>query len=1067
LPFSLYFGPFQPFLEDKLLEEIRAFRSQDPLSPLTILVPNFLLVGHLRERLAASGDRFFNLDIHTLRHYLEDLTAGSLLRNDKTILPDVLGPWALKEITKKLFKKGSMFEGLEETPGFHRALRSTLGELNEGLFTPDRLKAIAAQTTKSRPRLSRKLLELSRATSAYEAWKAHGRLLDREDLGREALAVPVQETVWIYGLYDATALQRKVLSHLAGANGRWFVPYEDQPSFDYAKPFVDWLQTLGSVAGRGTWKAEGATALGRLQSRLFQGPDASDPGFPDPGKGGFDGSNLKVLLCPGEARESREIGRVVLGEIEKAGSPLSAGAVVLRETAPYRRVLSAALAAQGLPVGRDLPGPLLETEEGKTLLLMLDCFLSDFPRDKVLNFLASSLLVPEGLGVPEDEWNFSAWERISLDAQVVEGRDEWMDRLQTWINTHQERPNPEGDENPEDETLVAAQLRQVVRRLIDEAVKFDQAPGWAMKSECLDRSLGQILRDTKNRDEIRGILAFLGQLGETFPRDVEAEDFRSVLASTLEQRKAPRAEAVPGGLNLVDLMQARGVTYDVTVLPGLVERSVPRLVRQDPLLLDEERRFLNGLGAPKGEPSPWIPLKQDGTLEERLLFTLAVRSARKALVLTAPDLDPSQDSPRLPSAYLFEAAEAALGRRVSRLAEEAPSLVRKVGWNDGTRRDLGDCVDRVESVQQAFAAARRGHATEALVLARETPFYFEGCDLLRERQAMSVFTAYDGMVGGAEAKKILQEKFNPAAGAISASRLETYATCPLRYFYQYVLRLPAHREPDQGWALDPSDRGVLMHGVLENTLKRGAAEGWLEPPDIPAARTVLLQEIETTFSRFEKNGVTGAPGLWALEKKRMTGDLDRSLTDLLEDTEWRPLAFETSFGDPQDPESPRVTFAVGKVEVRVQGRVDRVDESRGGRDLRVVDYKTGAFRGPAKDSFKEGRKVQLPLYLWALGALYPDRKARLAFLDFMTRRGGYKRAKFEVERPEDLRQNLATVLDVLLTGVSQGAFPALGLDKACESCDYRRSCGVGMEGRAQKKRGDQALESFNRLGDLP
>jgi len=374
---------------------------------------------------------------------------------------------------------------------------------------------------------------------------------------------------------------------------------------------------------------------------------------------------------------------------------------------------------------------------------------------------------------------------------------------------------------------------------------------------------------------------------------------------------------------------------------------------------------------------PYIPLKQAGALEERLLFTLAVRSAKKALILTAPHLNPSTGSPRTPSLYLFEAAETILGRRLSRLGD-APGLVRAVKVGDWIRKDWSDCGDALELLLTAMDQARKGDPSGALALAKEKPFYFEGCDLLKARNALRVFTAYDGILSKDSAAE-LEKGFSLKRFSLSASRLETFAACPLRYFYKYVLKLSVHPDPERVVLIQASDRGNLMHEILEKTLKRGLSEGWVAHREQAAGFKALEEETARIFRDFENQGVPGAPALWAWEKAQMAQDLRQVLDRVLEDQDWVPLELEVGFGAEKPGGAKEVLFPLpGGTTLRLQGRMDRVDVSRDGKRLRVVDYKSGGSNGVAKDSVKAGTKLQLPFYLWALQNLFPDKKVKEA-----------------------------------------------------------------------------------------
>lgn len=466
----------------------------------------------------------------------------------------------------------------------------------------------------------------------------------------------------------------------------------------------------------------------------------------------------------------------------------------------------------------------------------------------------------------------------------------------------------------------------------------------------------------------------------------------------------------------------------------------------------------------------FIPLKQSGMLEERLLFTLTVRSAKKAILLTAPHLNPSTGSPRTPSIYLFESAEAVLGKRISRLGD-APGLVKAVLVNDWIQPDFTRCADPLETLLTAVALGRRGDLAAALAVVRQKPFYFEGCDLLKFRQAARVFTAYDGMLQGAEAQKRLQQGHSLKDKRLSASRLETFAACPLRYFYKYVLGLTVTPEPEKVLELQASDRGNLMHDILEQTLKQGLKEGWIKARDRGTAQKALGEEMEKAFRRFEREGVPGAPALWAWEKDQMARDLANVVEEVLRDGEWTPIDFEVAFGETKSQHEATKTQSevIFKLKdgstFKLQGRMDRVDVSKDGSRLRVVDSKSGSSTGVAKNSVKAGTKLQLPFYLWALQGLFPEKQAKEAIYDYITRRGGYRKVSFTPETPDQIRDILSQVLSTVDGSVEKGRFPAVGQE--CEHCDYKKLCGTGMKARGKHKKEDVKVKAYFDLEELP
>jgi len=1076
--FSLYLGPYQPFLEDELLQAFREFRKKEPFAPVTILVPNYLLVGHLRRFLAEKEEKLFNLQIHTLRHYLEGFLEEKMVREGWKTLPDVLVPWVLQEIAKPLLAKSPNFAPVLETPGFFHALRSTLGEVREGLFDPAKLTVAGKAYLKAvnTKRLGQKAQEFASVLSTYGTWKKKGKWLDKEDLYEKSLEVQPSSDgpVWIYGFYDASSLQKKTLQHLAGSEkSHWFVPFEEHPAFEYAKPFVEWVAKIGKVVKTDRWKEETKTPLKKLQGSLFKTEVAPAYAEASAGKSShrlspealaqgdndsvYQNSDVKILLCPGEPREAREVARALFEEADQREVYLSDCAVVLRDPVQYRKILPAAFQAQGIPLSKSIPGPLLESPEAKTLLLLVDCFREGFPRESVMDLLSCPNLEPSAFQLRVEEWNPSYWDVLSREARVVEGEKEWQARVLSW-RAHKQKGNREEEEpsSVTEELRSSQAFEKVLASLFKTGAEFERSKDRArLLCDWLDRTCSR----SETLAQVKEVLESFGLLTHFFQLNLKPEDFRSLLKSFLEERAMKARSLDPGGVQVVDLMQARGVPFDVVALPGLVEKSIPRLVRQDPLLLDSERVLLNA----KGEGAE-IALKQAGILEERLLFTLTIRSAKKAILLTAPHLNPSTGSPRTPSIYLFESAEAVLGKRITRLGN-AQGLVKAVLVNDWIQKDLAPCADSLETLLTAIHLGRQGDPTAALAVVKDKPFYFEGRDLLKNRQAARVFTAYDGILKDKEALQALLKNHSLADKRLSASRLETFAACPLRYFYKYVLRLTVTPEPEKVLELQASDRGNLMHDILEQTLRLGLKEGWLKTPDPKAGEKTLEEETQKAFRRFEKEGVSGAPALWAWEKGQMLDDMKRVLGEVFQEAQWTPFGFEIGFGSGRKDETTEVEFTLADgAALRLQGRMDRVDISKDGQKLRVVDYKSGSSSGVSKNSVKAGTKLQLPFYLWALAKLYPEKEAGQALYDYITRKGGYKQVPFTPESPDQIQNILSQVLSTVSEGAQKGLFPAVG--RECEHCDYRRLCGTGMENRGERKKDDPKVAIYYQLGGL-
>jgi DNA helicase-2/ATP-dependent DNA helicase PcrA len=249
------------------------------------------------------------------------------------------------------------------------------------------------------------------------------------------------------------------------------------------------------------------------------------------------------------------------------------------------------------------------------------------------------------------------------------------------------------------------------------------------------------------------------------------------------------------------------------------------------------------------------------------------------------------------------------------------------------------------------------------------------------------------------------EPFLPRRGdgvVLSATDIDTYRTCPLKYKFARVFRIPQEPTLHQRF-------GILVHQVLEryHAAGRDANTGPTQPglPD-------LLGLLETGWRR----GGFGD----SEEERQLRGKAAAALTryhERFRSEEAEPVWFERQF-----------TFKLGPHLLR--GRVDRVDRLPDG-EYELIDYKTGRPKSAAQLS----EDVQLSLY--AVGAreswrLEASRQAYYYLLDDQ---------KVEVpaddgDRAEWVQQVAMEVAEGIL---SQGFEPTPSF-AACSMCDYRLVC---------------------------
>jgi DNA helicase II / ATP-dependent DNA helicase PcrA len=242
------------------------------------------------------------------------------------------------------------------------------------------------------------------------------------------------------------------------------------------------------------------------------------------------------------------------------------------------------------------------------------------------------------------------------------------------------------------------------------------------------------------------------------------------------------------------------------------------------------------------------------------------------------------------------------------------------------------------------------------------------------------------------------EAFLPRRGAglvLSASDVETYLTCPLKYKFARVFRIPQEPTVNQRF-------GILVHQVLERYHAVGGESKTLAE---------LLGLLEAGWRR----GGFGDSD----EERQLRSKAIEALTRYHE-------RFQS---EPADPVWLERAFSFQLGEHLVRGRVDRVDRlPDGGYEL--IDYKTGRPKTAAQ------LKADVQLSLYAVGAreawqLDAAQQAYYYVLDD---------AKVPVQRDADARAWVTdTVLEVADGIMSQGFEPTPSY-AACSMCDYRIVC---------------------------
>ena len=286
-----------------------------------------------------------------------------------------------------------------------------------------------------------------------------------------------------------------------------------------------------------------------------------------------------------------------------------------------------------------------------------------------------------------------------------------------------------------------------------------------------------------------------------------------------------------------------------------------------------------------------------------------------------------------------------------------------------------------------------------------------------------------------------------ASMTFSASAVDTYLRCPLRFFYQSVMRM---REQDAvAEDLDALEIGTFVHDVLREHFDPGIGRT-LEGPLLDPS--VIGDVVERQFRiRYGERPAEPLVLMRRQVRKRLGAFIAQYQRQVCKRTPVHIRALEV-----------KMEASIGAT--RIRGTIDRVEDR--GADRYVLDYKSGAPGVHTGIRYKsldpENREtyassigsVQLPFYLMLYAAAEQVEPSRIIpaylFLGARSVDEGSEEAFGEdpAERSERYRI-MRTVIGRLLAeivdpGVPFG--PAEDLAKECSGCPYNGICGTQWAG---------------------
>ena len=1018
-------------IAERLHEIITAAKSKygDALARVTVVTPGFYSNFYLRRWIANRG--LLNVEFTRVEDLAELLAQPAIIAHDGKSLTRLKGAELVRAAVAES-GSGGVFAGLESNPSFLGALQRTLRELeaeqrDESPVSFDKLPAPSAVTR-----------AVGEIWETYQRLKSGHRLFDRTQVAgwaSNAVRSGVLETPWAQ-----LAIGRLVVLAVA------------TPATQYSSLWQALVKLPAATV------VVGVTGDERSDAALSKALEMEIPGAVS------ITSETPVTETVSAADTRSEVAALIQRIVAAAerGVPFNRIAVYYNNSSYASRVRTA-LEMAGIPVSGQPPETLLATPVGRFANSLLEIASSDLARQTVGDWLATSAVKDPSNGTAITG---TEWDRISRAARVSRGIERWNSRLERYaksrlfraeqIEQHGDDDDSAGPRKAEafrEEARQSKQLLGFISTLGDD-LKHPDSRTWTEWADWLSGLLKRYLDNTEgsasaeSAERVSTLLDRIGELDLLRSPRPDLNRFAAVVVRELTETRAG-AQKLGRGVFVAIVRDAAATQFEHVHILGMADGAFPSPDTTDPLLPDHVREQLNASCGIS------LPLSGVRLALRRREFMTALQSGKHATLYWSRSSGPGTNDAG-PAQWLVEQVR----RRPDAVSVQAGELLRRPESVPGlsvVEYATGDAASDIHEYE--IASVKRHVETQK----RDVRHLLEddrgsgvpaALELERGRFGARPFPRLSKWSG--DLSSVAGVLPSISGEVLSASRVESFAGCPLRYFFGYVLAVDAPVRDQDDFHMLPDRKGTFIHGVLELYLNLRLNYG-----KSPGEKT-LDEATRAAMANWLAREPDVAGRVWEIE----TGEIRRQLRRWLAAERalaakgFQPSDAELSFGrgaqstgEPGGSGLPPLEIALADgTALRFSGVIDRVERRDDGSHY-VLDYKTGSprsYSGIGDDPVDRGKHLQLALYSKAIEQFRPADARPIAGYWFVLDSKQRFLPDAETFDPDTASEGLANVLEVLHASNSSGQFPPNPGDRAyaggkstfsnCTYCDFDRVC---------------------------
>lgn len=926
-----------------------------------------------------AGNASLNLKVNTLHGMATDICQPYLHKNNLSLLSDTLAKHYLMGLLEQLKQNQelSYFDQIEISTGFTSSMYQSLQELKYAGSEPSDLSDDFFQNAS-------KAVDMRRIFSGYEQILIDQKHIDHPNLLQLAITqsslMPSKQVFIMLQNPELHSLEKSFMQQLIQAKGH-----------KLSLPTVHELDLSKNIQD----------------------------------------SSIEMFRSYGENNEMREVIRY----IKENRLPFDQVAIIQTTKEPYTQLLYDLSQQFNLPVTFGGGISIKNSRPAQLYFGLLDWIQNQYSVAKLCTLLRSDYFKRK----EEDAPSLAVVVKRLKSAEIGWGRERYYTQFKKRLTYLEQRIKKE---------LTAEQLEYAEREIKEYiwiSTFIEKMMGQLPDTQSthpinyarFTKALVQIIEefayeaDPLDKEAKYKIIEDLQTLADSANEDIRVEDAILRLTELIEPLRIGSSIPKPGKIHMTHYQQGLWIQRPYTFIVGLDNKRFPGQTREDPILLDTERKNI----------TEELSLKSNRTRDHLAHMHQLLSLTKGTMILSYSAFDPVENREVFPSSLLLYLYRLKKGKPDADYSE----LLTSLGTIKGFIPRQSKRLDESEWWLDQLLLQRKNQ--EVLSTIFQLYPHIEQGVYASDHKNSTRFTEYDGRI------QMNNSLFDPKKNhslVVSSSRLELLGKCPYAYFLKYVLKIEAPEEIEYtpGQWLNPAQRGTLLHSVFERFYRE--LKNRAEKPDQAIHEELLYQIAEECIREHKEEIPPPSELVFEFERDEILASCKVFLlTEEEKGILSTPSFFELSFGRKgemtidlnQEVEEVEINLPSGE-KFYLRGIIDRVDQLQDGT-YQIIDYKTGStYNYEEREYIKGGRQLQHTLYAIALEKILQDKqidpraKVSLSGYSFPSVKGEGQRFL----RPQDKREVFYEALENLLDIITHGHFGVTDDSSDCRFCDFTTIC---------------------------